>query len=99
MHELFHFVWVRLGNAKRASYAELLAAERRANAHGELGESAAVQKAANSQTRGYVCESFCDTAAWLYTPAPNNSHANLGKRWRDGRKAWFAANITEPVKC
>ena len=99
LHELFHFVWARLGNRKRASYAELLVQERRAKARGELGESAAVQKATNCETRDYVCESFCDTAAWLYASTQKNPHANLAKRWSDIRKTWFVANITEPVKC
>ena len=98
-HELFHFVWVRLGNRKRAGYAALLEAERRANARGELGESAAVRKQIASGTRDYVCESFCDTAAWLYAPGLKRRFVNLGKRWQRNRKAWFEATLQAPLKC
>ncbi len=76
IHEIFHFAWTRLGNADRREFAALLLRELRAGARGELGESAAVYKAKlaiqcglNSVSklwREYVCESFCDTAAWLY---------------------------------
>ena len=36
-HEMYHFVWLRLGNPARASYERLLAAEIRRGARGELG--------------------------------------------------------------
>lgn len=99
VHELFHFVWVRLGNAKRTAYTALLAKELRAQARGELGESAAVRKQFASGSRDYVCESFCDTAAWLYGPNTQSPHVNLGRRWRRDRKAWFEANFQGAVKC
>src|SRR4026209_946003 len=75
VHELFHFVWLRLGNAKRRRYEDLLAAEIRKGVRGELGWSAEWRKLRlrardwNRRTRRwreYCCESFCDTAAWLY---------------------------------
>jgi hypothetical protein len=73
VHELFHFVWVRLGNPVRREFEELLAAEFREGARGELGWSAEWRKFAlkrgdagrrNRRWREYCCETFCDTAAW-----------------------------------
>jgi hypothetical protein len=45
IHELFHFVWTRLGNGMRREFADLAAGEYKQHARGELGESADVQKA------------------------------------------------------
>src|SRR5882757_304020 len=59
VHEVFHFVWARLGNSARRTWAALLEAE--AGARGELGESSSVKKTPEC-TRDYICESFCDTA-------------------------------------
>ena len=42
LHELFHFVWVRLGNPLRASFSKMLAQERDACACGNLGESSSL---------------------------------------------------------
>src|SRR5438477_4297266 len=39
-HELFHFVWLRLGNPRRRSYEELVARELTGRVKGELGWSA-----------------------------------------------------------
>ena len=75
-HELFHFVWVRLGNPRRRSFEDLLAGEVRLGVAGELGWSAESRKSKlragdrrgrTRRWREYVCESFCDTAAWLYS--------------------------------
>jgi hypothetical protein len=99
VHELFHFVWVRLGNTKRAAYAALLAEELGNRARGELGESSAVRKQMAPGTRDYVCESFCDTAAWLFSHGSKSEDANLAARWREKRKAWFATNLAGPLKC
>ena len=96
VHELFHFVWVRLGNAKRSSYAALLAKERMAHARGELGESSLVRKQIAPETRDYVCESFCDTAAWRYVP---HNNVSLAESWQRHRQAWFEANLVGPLKC
>src|SRR5947209_1587849 len=63
VHEAAHFVWLRLGNPRRRSYEELLAAERGA---GELGWSAQWRKRAlrpldreerSRRWREYCCES------------------------------------------
>src|SRR5262249_28240711 len=74
-HELFHFVWVRLRNAVRRSYETLLRREWKERARGELGWSAESRKkllprrrppaARRPAWRDYICESFCDSAAWV----------------------------------
>src|ERR1022692_3638234 len=46
VHEIFHFVWLRLGNARRWSYEALLREEMRGRARGELGWSAEWRKRA-----------------------------------------------------
>ena len=48
VHELFHFAWLRLGNARRWSYEALLRAELEGHARGELGWSAEWRKQALS---------------------------------------------------
>ena len=37
IHELFHFVWIRLGNKGRTQFSELLRDEYKHRARGELG--------------------------------------------------------------
>jgi hypothetical protein len=97
-HERFHFVWVSLGNPLRLSWEMLLKGEGRAR--GEAGWSAEwrKRKLAPSDSidrtrrwREYCCESFCDTAAWVFTGAENE--VTLGKRLLRGRKDWFARHI------
>jgi hypothetical protein len=75
VHELFHFVWLRLGNPRRRRFEELLESEIRGRARGELGWSAEGLKLSlqvvdrrkrTRRWRSYVCESFCDTGAWLF---------------------------------
>jgi hypothetical protein len=99
VHEIFHFVWARLSNATRGSFSALLTNELRLHARGELGESAAVRKQTDPHRRDYICESFCDTAAWLYAPRGNHPHATLAKRWRIRRRLWFEATFRGPVPC
>lgn len=75
VHELFHFVWARLGNTRRSEYGRILLNEIQRRARGELGESSEVKKAEVRRLptpssrpklwREYVCESFCDSAASL----------------------------------
>lgn len=100
VHELFHFVWTRLGNPKRAEFARLLALEIERGRQGEIGESSAVSKARLKKSsklwRDYVCESFCDTAAWLYT---GGGKVSLASRWRERRRRWFAAVFSVPRAC
>jgi hypothetical protein len=96
VHELFHFVWVRLSNAQRRGYVGALEDERAARARGELGWSAEMRKRtlgapAGRAWREYVCESFCDTAAWLYSGVRRHGEFTLAPRFRERRAAWFAA--------
>lgn len=96
-HEIFHFVWARLGNARRSEFSAILRNEAKLGARGELGESSARKKAElrahdrehnTRRWRDYVCESFCDTAAWHYA----NSHSSefrLAARWRARRERWM----------
>ena len=101
-HEAAHFVWVRLGNAVRRGYEELLRAELGARVRGELGWSAEWRKDAlgsadveqrTRRWREYCCESFCDTAAWLYSGVRRHEEFTLGERARRVRRAWFALVI------
>ena len=98
-HELFHFAWVRLGNQARRSYENLLRQELKQRARGELGWSAESRKSAFSAPglplatsfpwREYVCESFCDTAAWLYSGVRRHQEFTLGARHKERRAEWF----------
>ena len=110
IHELFHFVWTRLGNAKRAEFAGLLEREWKARAKGELGESAELKKSAaaterdGSMPRGrvwrdYVCESFCDTAAYIYSQRRKRYSNGLGSRWTALRSRWFEVTFYVPRSC
>ena len=101
VHELFHFAWVRLGNPARHSYESLVRKEWEQRARGELGWSAESRKralrnrlrsmrgAASPHWREYVCESFCDTAAWIYSGVRRHSEYTLATRHRDRRAEWF----------
>lgn len=99
VHELFHFVWMRLGNSARAEYSRLIAREFMSRARGELGESSAVKRAAlgnatqgllqSAAWREYVCESFCDSAGFLFTGASVHDDPKLGKTWTAIRRRWF----------
>ncbi len=109
VHEIFHFVWAHLSNATRREFEALLLQELNAHARGELGESAAVHKAklpvecalasVSKSWRDYVCESFCDTAAWLYGRAKENPEFTLGTRWRAIRRRWFVSTFSIPHNC
>lgn len=99
-HELFHFAWVRMGNQTRRSYQELLRLEWKQRARGELGWSAEMRKSvllskrrplALSKWRDYACESFCDTAAWLYSGTARHREFTLAQRHRTRRAEWFHA--------
>ena len=98
VHEVFHFVWPRLGNPCRWSYEALLSLEMRERARGELGWSAEWRKRElasgdavrrTRRWREYVCESFCDTAAWLLAGVPTHSEYTLARRFRERRRQWF----------
>lgn len=94
IHELFHWVWLRLGNPARRSWESLLAVEMAARARGELGWSAEWRKAelrdrGKRRWREYLCESFCDTAAWLYAGVDDHEEYTLAARRRAARGTWF----------
>lgn len=97
VHEIFHLVWARLGNPTRRAWAALLEAEATARARGELGESSSVKKS-RVCSRDYICESFCDTAAWLYAGVRRSRHFTLAARWRKRRRAWFEATFRATLK-
>ena len=98
VHELFHFAWVRLSNETRRGWEDVLRAEFRGRVAGELGWSAEWRKAklpvrdASQRTpawRRYVCESFCDTAAWLFSGLPRHDEFTLPVNARKSRRAWW----------
>jgi hypothetical protein len=107
VHEVFHFVWLRLGTRLRASYEELLAGELERAARGELGWSAESMKMKltredreerSRRWRDYVCESFCDTAGWLFGTTRQYSEMTLARRFREERRRWFKENLsTRPI--
>lgn len=101
-HELLHFAWPRLGNTLRRSWEQVLADEMRRGARGELGWSAEWRKAKLSaedwrgrtrRWREYACESFSDTAAWLWTGRRVHDEFTLAARYCASRKRWFLANL------
>ncbi|HXB70300.1 MAG TPA: hypothetical protein VNY05_18770 [Candidatus Acidoferrales bacterium] len=102
VHELAHFAWLRLGNPARRSWEGLLRAERSAGARGELGWSAEwrKQKLSAAQVRRrhrrwreYCCESFCDTAAWLYSGVRRHPEFTLAQHFRQYRRTWFTKTV------
>ena len=97
-HEVFHFVWLRLGNARRRSYETLVRREIADGARGELGWASEYRKrslrddAARRRTRQwreYCCESFCDSAAWLYSGVRRHEEYTLAPRHCARRRLWF----------
>jgi len=98
IHELFHFAWVRLSNAQRRGYEATITTEWGARARGELGWSAEMRKKSLKSPTGrawreYLCESFCDTAAWLYSGVKRHEEFTLSQRFRKRRAAWFQAEF------
>ncbi len=99
-HEIFHFVWMRLGNPRRRSYGMLIAKELRRGVKGELGWSAESRKQNLSRRdrleqtrrwREYCCESFCDTGAWVLAGRGRHAEFTLPRSERALRRAWFEA--------
>lgn len=102
VHEISHFVWVRLSNACRRGWEEVLAGEMARHARGELGWSAEWRKhkltAADVRRRSpawrrYACESFCDTAAWRFSGLRSHGEFTLAVRFRRRRGDWFERRI------
>ncbi len=97
-HEVFHFVWTRIDNATRKSWEQLIAAERRLLIEGELGWSAQIYKDraridSGRRWRDYLCESFCDTAAWYFSGLRRHEEFTLPAGARRRRKRWFQSMI------
>ena len=107
LHELFHFVWVRLGNPRRRGWEELLRGELAERARGEAGWSAEWRKrelragdagARTRRWREYCCESFCDTGAWVYGLTGGKKkprECTLGSRRLAKRAALFRNELGE----
>lgn len=102
IHELFHFVWARAGNPLRWRYEDLVCAEFYAGIGGELGWSAEWRKSAlhprdvrrrTRRWREYCCESFCDTAAWVYSGTAPHPEFTLVSRARTGRRQWVQREL------
>jgi hypothetical protein len=98
LHELFHFVWLRLDNPTRRSWEAVLAEEVGRRARGELGWSSEWRKRQLNRAdrlersrrwRDYVLESFCDTAAWLPGRGRRHEEYTLEQAWRRTRRRWF----------
>ncbi|HYO82281.1 MAG TPA: hypothetical protein VES20_12830 [Bryobacteraceae bacterium] len=104
IHEVFHFVWSKLDQATRRSWDALIRAEVKSSVRGELAWSAESMKnrvtAADMQQRSrrwkdYLCESFCDTAAWYFGTVRRYAENTLDRDTRDQRRAWVLANLAE----
>jgi hypothetical protein len=98
IHELFHFAWVRLSNERRRGWEQVLKRELRENITGELGWSAEWRKDTLTRAdtlrrtprwRRYACESFCDTAAWLFSGLSAHNEFTLALRTCRARRQWF----------
>jgi hypothetical protein len=98
VHEVFHFVWSRLGVTLRGSFEALIASELDRKARGELGWSAESMKLKltrkdreerNNRWKDYICESFCDTAGWLFGSRRQYSEMTLARTHRERRRRWF----------
>ena len=105
VHELFHFAWVRLGNPARRSYEALVrrgmeaTGARRAGLVRRIAEtrsSTARSRSATPCWRDYLCESFCDTAAWIYSGVRRHPEYTLAARHRNRRAEWFHAVFQRP---
>ena len=103
VHEIFHFAWARLGNARRRSFEDLLRSETAAHARGELGWSAEMIKSRSNGAlkagawRAYVAESFCDTAAFIYAGCRRHEEFTLAPKWRRKRARWFHESFGRQV--
>jgi len=102
VHELFHFVWVRLSNASRRAWEDVLREEIAGGIGGEMGWSSEWRKdqLANDSARKrdgrwrrYACESFCDTAAWMFSGVESHGEFTLGLHAEKVRRRWFVEHF------
>ena len=107
VHELFHCVWVRLSNQKRWDWEAVLSAELRRRAKGELGWSAEWRKQKlrasdvrlrTSAWRLYACESFCDSAARVYSGLTRHDEFTLSSPWVRLRSDWMQNLATNGLR-
>jgi hypothetical protein len=100
IHEMAHFAWVRLGNPLRLKWEDLLSNEFLRRVRGETGWSAEWRKNELSprdpagrtrRWREYICESFCDTAAWFEVGCP--AEVTLPSRHLASRERWMRKNL------
>lgn len=103
IHELFHFVWVRLPNHQRVAWEQVLAGELRKRVKGELGWSAEWRKEILTRAdarlrtpkwRRYACESFCDSAAWMFGGLRVHDEFTLAAAYRRQRRRWFTEQFS-----
>jgi hypothetical protein len=108
LHEYFHFAWVRLGNRRREAWEAVLASEQKSHVRGEAGWSAEWRKqklvprdvAERSRFwREYCCESFCDTAAFVFAArsgyAADRSEVTLSTTRLRARAVWFGQTFPD----
>jgi hypothetical protein len=102
VHEIFHFAWIRLANAARRDWETILVSEFKSRAPGELGWSAEWRKRKLKPSdlrtrtpvwRRYACESFCDSAAWLFAGLSRHEEFTLPARFRRFRRLWFRSRF------
>jgi hypothetical protein len=107
VHELFHFVWVRLSRQTRLDWEDVLSREFRSRAKGELGWSAEWRKEKLSPGdrtgrtpawRRYVRESFCDSAARAYSGLTKHDEFTLSATWTRKRIAWMTNLATNGLQ-
>lgn len=103
IHELFHFAWVRLSNQQRFAWERVLAGELRGRIRGELGWSAEWRKEVltpadarlrTPKWRRYACESFCDSAAWMFAGLRTHDEFTLSAASRRLRRRWFTEQFS-----
>jgi len=107
VHELFHFVWVRLSNQARWDWERVLSTEHRRRVRGELGWSAEWRKQKlspndvrlrTSAWRLYACESFCDSAARVYSGLTRHPEFTLSAPWFRRRRDWMQNLATNGLR-
>ena len=93
----------RLGNRRRCEYGDLLRWEIGQSARGEMGWSAEWRKSSlvaadfgGRRWREYVCESFCDTGAFVAGGFTAHGEATLARSFRDRRSHWFGIILDAP---
>ena len=102
VHEVAHFIWLRLGNPLRLRYEEIVRAEIAAGARGELGWSAEWRKddagrdddaAADPPVARILLREFLRYRRVAVLRLKRHEEFTLGERWRQKRRAWFTASL------